>query len=104
MLNQVVNDPRAWRADTVDERRSWTVPLSPRSCDALDQAIQDLRRDRRPTTALRLTAASWNVCQEELQRARTALERGRGFVIVNGVPPGRYSPQEMQAVYWLVGR
>jgi alpha-ketoglutarate-dependent taurine dioxygenase len=37
-------------------------------------------------------------------RIRNVLENGRGFVVVTAGAPGRYSPAELTAVYWLVGQ
>jgi alpha-ketoglutarate-dependent taurine dioxygenase len=35
---------------------------------------------------------------------REALESGRGFAVIEGVPLERYSLAEMQTIYWLVGQ
>src|SRR5262249_3773246 len=40
----------------------------------------------------------------DLAPALEALERGRGFAILHGLPPGAYTAGELQTVYWLVGQ
>jgi len=99
-----VDARRAWTARTIDDPASWYYPL-PASClSLLDQAVRSHRNDPRPVTESRLPgelAAAWS---GGVAPALDALDSGRGFAILDGVPPGRYSPRETQAVYWLVGQ
>jgi TfdA family taurine catabolism dioxygenase TauD len=104
MLTHTVIDPRAWRATTIDERRSWYYPLPQRCLAALDETIRQLRRQPRPTTELRLSETPCAVCAGELRPVLEALEEGRGFAIIEGVPGERYSADELQVIYWLVGQ
>lgn len=104
MLTHAITDPRAWLATTIDERGSWYCPLSPRCRAALDETIRQLRRGPRPTTALRLAETPCAGCEGDLGPARAALEAGRGFVIIEGLPCETYSAVEQQAAYWLVGQ
>jgi alpha-ketoglutarate-dependent taurine dioxygenase len=104
VLTQTVPDRRAWCADTVGDPRSWYYPLPARCLSALDQALQDFRRQPRPTTEVQLPDGLRAVCAPDLQPALQALEEGTGFVILEGVPPGRYSAAEFQTLYWLVGQ
>lgn len=43
-------------------------------------------------------------CAKEFEPVRNALESGRGFAIMDGLPVERYSAQKAQAMYWLVGQ
>jgi alpha-ketoglutarate-dependent taurine dioxygenase len=104
MLSHAITDARAWRSSTIDDRQSWYYPLSPRCLDALDATIRQLRQQPQSTTALCAAELPVAACAEEFQPVRAALERGRGFVILQGLTCGRYSPQEMQVCYWLVGQ
>jgi alpha-ketoglutarate-dependent taurine dioxygenase len=104
MLTHTVTDARAWRFDTLDDRQAWYYPLSPRCLAALDETIRRLRRQPRPTTALCAAEEPCAACAGELQPARTALESGRGFVLLEGPTGERYSPEEMQVCYWLLGQ
>src|SRR5262245_57220289 len=104
MLREPVNDQRAWTARTIDDLAAWYYPL-PASClPLLDQAVRSDRNDPRPVTENRLPeelAAAWSGA---VAPAHEALVSGRGFAILEGLPPGRYSPHQMQAAYWLVGQ
>ena len=104
MLSHPITDARAWRSNTVDDRQSWSYPLSPRCLNALDETIRRLRQQPRPTTSLCATEEPCAACAGELEPVRIALENGRGFVIIQGPMRDRYSPQELQVCYWLIGQ
>jgi hypothetical protein len=104
MLTHAITDRRAWQRDTLDAPRNWYLPLSPRCREALDRAIADLRGQPRPVTELRARGADWDACAAELRSVRQELETGRGFVILEGISSARYSPDELKAMYWLVGQ
>src|ERR687893_724770 len=104
MLTQQVSGPQVWRKDTLDAPAKWYQPLTARCRAALEQAIQDWRRHPGPPTDLQAAGEPWTTCRKELQAARAALETGRGFIILQGLPSGGYSAQEQQAMYWVVGQ
>src|SRR5262245_49888882 len=104
MLTSLINDARAWRASTIDDRSSWYYSLPERCLSALDRSIQELRREPRPLTELRAAQYLDSAYAEDLQPVLKALEQGRGFAIVCGVPRERYSAPELQVIYWLVGQ
>jgi alpha-ketoglutarate-dependent taurine dioxygenase len=98
-------DPRAWTAATLDDSRKWYYPLSARCLAALDQVMADLRRNPRPPSAVRLADyPALAACRDDLRPVHDALETGRGFAIVEGGEPGRYSKDELTVLYWLVGQ
>jgi hypothetical protein len=104
MLTQRITDQRAWTAATIDSPSSWHYAL-PRTClAALEQALASWRQYPQPVTAAEASAALHAAGAETLQPVRDALESGRGFAIVEGVPAEHYSPQEMQLLYWLAGQ
>ncbi len=104
MLNYPIRDRRAWRSDTLDSPDEWRLPLPPRCRKVVDQVVTDLRRRPRPATDLRVEDTPLAGCRDDLRPARDELERGRGFVIIHGLERDRYSPDELTAVYWLVGQ
>jgi alpha-ketoglutarate-dependent taurine dioxygenase len=104
MLTQTITDARAWRSNTIDDRRSWYYPLSRRCLAALDATMRELRERPRSTTELCAAELPVADCAEEFRPVLSALENGRGFAIIQGPTRERYSPQEMQVCYWLVGQ
>jgi alpha-ketoglutarate-dependent taurine dioxygenase len=104
MLTHTITDPRAWCATTIDDRNSWYYSLSERCLAALDETVGRLRREPRTTTELQVSDTPCVHCKDDLEPALAALETGRGFVILQGLSPQRYSPAEQQVIYWLVGQ
>ncbi len=97
-------DPRAWRADTVDGPSSWRTLLSEQSLQALEQADRDWRSTSQPLISLAHSDQLADACATNLAPVRDALEVGRGFVVITAGQPGRYSPDQLRTIYWLVGR
>jgi alpha-ketoglutarate-dependent taurine dioxygenase len=98
------NDPRAWRASTVDEKGSWYVPL-PEACRGLlERTIAELRRNPRPVTAVEVAPEERAAGAEALRPVRDTLETGRGFVILEGLPLDGLTRDEATATYWVVGQ
>jgi alpha-ketoglutarate-dependent taurine dioxygenase len=104
VLTQTAADRRAWHAVNLDAPAAWYYPLTARTLAALDQAVRDFRHRPRQVTEVNVAETPCAGCADDLRPALDALERGRGFVIIEGVPVERYSPQELQLIYWLVGQ
>jgi alpha-ketoglutarate-dependent taurine dioxygenase len=104
MLREMITGPRAWRADTIDERERWYLPLTQSFGKALASTVAELRRRPRPLTELQALGTPCSACRDELGPARDALERGRGFVILRGLPDGPYATEELKCMYWLIGQ
>jgi alpha-ketoglutarate-dependent taurine dioxygenase len=104
MLTDQINDARAWTAATLDDQSSWFYPLPRDLLDALASTIEKLRKQPRPLIELNAGDSSCSGFSDSLLPVRAALERGRGFAILDGLPYERYSRHELQAIYWLVGQ
>jgi alpha-ketoglutarate-dependent taurine dioxygenase len=104
VLASTISDARAWHARSIDDRSTWYYRVPERCLAALDEAIRHLRREPCPTTTMRATDWLDAGCHADLAPAQSALESGRGFVIIEGLPLDRYSSAELQAGYWLVGQ
>src|SRR5205814_4108590 len=78
--------------------------LSDATLAALDRVVRAWSSDSRPVADLFASAGLRQAGATDGDRILTALENGRGFVVVTAGAPGRYSPAELTAVYWLVGQ
>lgn len=99
-----VKDARAWQANTIDPNDSWYYPLSETCLATLHKSVLDFRQHPRPVTSFELSKEQRAQCRDCIQPALTALEKGRGFAIIDRVPLQRYSATESQLIYWLVGQ
>lgn len=103
MSNPTAADPRAWRADTVGDPSSWYHSLSEPALGVVERVLARAQgggwavTDLAPDDEFRAAAAN------DVTAIRTALEDGRGFVVVTAGPSGRYPPHHLTAAYWLLG-
>jgi alpha-ketoglutarate-dependent taurine dioxygenase len=104
MTSQTTTDPRAWRTASIDAPSSWYYPLSAPCLAALDQAVQEWRHEQRPVTDISLPNALRHTCARDLEPVQRALDSGRGFAIIQGIPVERSSVPEAQLMYWLLGQ
>lgn len=103
MLTHAVTDSRAWNASKLDDCSSWYCPLSPHLLAALEETIH-ARRPSQPATSLVVSEAARKAGAECLGPVVEAMERGRGFSIIDGVPVDRLTTDESQMMYWLIGQ
>jgi Taurine catabolism dioxygenase TauD, TfdA family len=93
----------AWLGRDIASRRDWIHELASAEIDDLDRAIAHARatgkslgqltRDDFPLGALARAAQEW----------LDALDSGRGFVLVRGVPVERYGEEDASLAYWGLG-
>jgi alpha-ketoglutarate-dependent taurine dioxygenase len=99
MPKPITADPRAWRADTVDDPGSWRHTLSGPALVAFDR----VRDTDQPVTELRPGGDLPAALADDVAAIRAALEEGRGFVVVPTGGPQRYSHRQQAVLYWLLG-
>ncbi|MBI3463230.1 MAG: TauD/TfdA family dioxygenase [Planctomycetes bacterium] len=104
MLNRPITGPRAWRAETIDAPHNWYYPLPDACLRVADQVVRDFRSQARPTTELWISPEVLRTCRAELAAVATALEHGRGFVIIEGAPLLGRTTEEAQTLYWVIGQ
>jgi hypothetical protein len=98
------SDPRAWRTATIDAPAAWRVPLPAAGAELAQRTISALRHKPVPITEIELSVSDRSEAAEALRPVLDALERGRGFAIIEGVPLDGVSRLEAQAIYWVVGQ
>lgn len=103
MLREVVDDPRAWRAETVEDPSEWYRPVPDPLLAALETWIADGGPDQ-PVTDWLLSDEDRLAWSEHLAPAKYDLEFGRGFVILEGLPLAKLSQRDAIASYWLIGQ
>jgi alpha-ketoglutarate-dependent taurine dioxygenase len=101
MLKEDVQDRRAWRRSDLTPP-DWLVPLSPRGVEELDAAVDRIRRDPLPAILLDPEQFSLAACAAAMSQVRTRLG-GVGLAVLDRVPVERYTPEENQALAWLLG-
>ncbi len=104
MLSEVITDSRAWTAQSIDGGESWRYTLTADCFAELDAFVAQRRGQSQPITETRIASADFPACAAVLNDAVVALESGRGFIIVERLSFERYSREEAQMVYWVIGQ
>jgi Taurine catabolism dioxygenase TauD, TfdA family len=95
---------RAWMAKDLGDRAAWTFPLSDGCLAALAETVRRPGQPPRMITDLTLDAGQAEACRPCLAPVRAALEAEPGFAVMDRIPPGRFTPEEATACYWLLGQ
>lgn len=101
MLTEPILDGRAWTRRTVGEEFSWTAQLPP---DWLDSAGQTASLpEKNPGQPIATPPIPPRDARGDWQSLRAALDRGRGFVVLDRIPVDQCSPSQVQALFWMLG-
>ena len=93
----------AWRADRMRDSGEWMVHLDAADIAEIDAAIQHADVDDRPIAAITREDFPLRALAAKLEVIREDILRGRGFVLLRGLPVARYSIRESALAYWGIG-
>ena len=102
-LTAPIEDPAAWRGDRMAERSDWILTLdggmtaelesAVAAVEARDIGLFDITQEDFPLPAM----------SDHFQAILHALEGGRGFVLLRGLPVGRWSEAGNRIAIWGLG-
>ena len=95
--------PGAWQAADLTDRRSITFALEEVHLQALDRALGVARSSGRATEDLTREHFPLDAISGDLDTVREQVERGRGIVLLRGLPVARYSRDDMCRLFWGLG-
>ena len=98
-----IESPAGWRGSALRESDAWIARLSAADEDEIVALARRLRATGKPREALTLEDADPGRLGDLLRGWREELSRGRGFVLVRGLPLDRLSPDDATLVYWALG-
>ena len=97
-------EPRCeWRAADVADPAAWTETLTDAEVGEIDAAIAHARKVSENLLDIGKSEFPLPTLSRRLAAIETELMDGRGFVLIRGLPRGRYSNDEMCLAYWGVG-
>ncbi len=102
ILQEDIRDGRAWKREEISPR-DWLVSLSQSCIEELDVIAGRVRRDPLPAILLSPDQFSLAACAEVMGRVREKLRTDIGLAVLDRVPVERYTPEENQALAWLLG-
>jgi len=98
----IITGPAAWTGRDIQNDPSWIYRLDARTVEEIDSALAQVKRSgaRIPFAAdvfpLPRFAPMLDTLLDEI-------ENGRGFVLLRGIPRGRYTDEECELLYWGLG-
>lgn len=93
--------PGAWTSDSFRRSSDWVYYFRPETLAEIDAAVR--RRRAQPAGATGDDHWALPSFESDLAQLRNGLLTGRGFVLLKGLPPDRYSEDEVAAIYWGLG-
>lgn len=95
--------PSVWRGADLAGDTSWREALSGEDVAEIEAAMARARATGRPVSALSRADFPLPGLSRKVDRWRREIRRGRGFVVVTGVPVERWSVADASLFFWCFG-
>lgn len=102
-MNVPSEGPAAWRGADLAGRGDWIHVLTPAEVEDVERVVAALLASGTPREQLGRDDVAFEALAPSIAAWRDALARGRGFVLVRGLPVERMSRAEAIAAYWAIG-
>lgn len=96
--------PKAWRGCDLADDPSWIVTLTEAELADIDRALATARASGRRLPDIEREHFPLGPMATRLEQLLAEVYDGRGFVVVRGLPVGRYADDEVGLVFWGLGR
>ena len=96
-------DPSAWRGPELADDPRWIVTLTDAEIADLDSALRGFQARGVPLEAMTREAFPLPVFGTALARHLDEITRGRGFVVLRGLPIARYTDEEVGWIFYGMG-
>lgn len=98
-----IHGPAAWTGEHLRHTDEWIYPLSREETLEIEQLAAALRGIGKPRDAITSADVQLGLLAAAVSDWRATLHRGRGFVLIRGLPVDRLSKEDAAAVYWALG-
>ena len=103
VLRRPITDRSAWKGRDLAPRQDWIYTLPPAAIEDIDMLLARLRETPVPLTEIRREHFPLTSITRELAGIVDELENGRGFVVVRGLPFGKYDDADIERIFWGIG-
>lgn len=93
----------AWRRADFSGPADWNYRLQRQALAEIDRAVERLRKQGKNISSLTAEDFPLPSFTADAAALRDEVLRGRGFVVVKGLPIDRYSDEEACLIYWGIG-
>jgi hypothetical protein len=98
-----IKGPFAWTGKELASSTEWVETISPREVAEVEAAMRGVKDRRLELHEVRRADFPLPNLSKRLARIATDLEKGRGFVLLRGLPVEKYSDPETRFIVWGVG-
>lgn len=95
--------PAAWRGPELARSDEWIYRLSRSEAADVERLVAALRETGKPRDQITRDDVPLAALAPAVREWREALRRGRGFVLVRGIPVDRMSDDDAALAYWALG-
>ena len=98
-----IDTPAAWRGEDMRRRTDWIVELSPDEIAELNEAQQRAAAGGRDMRAMSAADFPLPTLARRIAGWRDEIRRGRGFVLIRGVPVQQWTERQAETFFWCLG-
>ena len=98
-----ITGPAAWRGEELARSADWIRPIAPAHVDELDAALRRVKARGLAWRDISKEDFHLPVMSRALADVSDELERGRGVVLLRGLPVERWSEDDLKRIYWGLG-
>ncbi|MGB1010523.1 MAG: TauD/TfdA family dioxygenase [Thiolinea sp.] len=103
ILKEAITGPAAWQGNELADDDSWICYLSAEVLSAIDAALKNLTSHQLSFPHFSRADFPLAALTSDFRDYAAELEQGRGFILLRGLPVGRYSEAEINAIYYGLG-
>ena len=103
MKAEPIAGPEVWLGADMAQSTEWIQTVSATEVAELDAALRGLERRGLAWPSFGSDDFPLPTFSRELSSVLDELERGRGFVLLRGIPVDRYKPDDLKNLYWGLG-
>ena len=102
-ITQPIEGPAVWHGEELARSPGWVRPVTPRFVEELDAALRAVERRGLRWPGFGPADFRLPTVAGELAAVRHELERGRGIVLLRGLPVERYTLEQLRQLSWGLG-
>lgn len=103
ILREPIKTLAAWRRSDLSGANDWTRSLGGSFVAEIEQALEHAKSTGKPMTALERADFPLPTLAAEIARWMQAIQSGRGFINVRGIPVAGHSDEDIGWIHWGIG-
>lgn len=104
MPNGLIEGPDVWTGKELSQSQEWLYELSDDEIAGLDEALNSVKTRGIEIIDITRENFAMGAFAESVKRLREDILRGRGFVLLRGLPAERYTFSDVATIYYGIGK